>query len=111
MSSTAAPWPKGVAVTHANKNGDATAASYFAFVSGAIAALSFTVVYVVAPLSLLGIPALVIAYPYWWLSWALAAPLIASAILPPIPSRSFLQAWPFKHMPAYVSVWLPTLFY
>lgn len=96
-----ASWPTDLAVCHANQNGHVKNASTFEFVSGAIAALSFTIIYILAPLSLIGVPILICVYPYWWLTWMLAAPLILSALLPPVPSRSFLQSWPFKHMPKY----------
>ena len=94
-------WPTDLAVCHANQNGHVKNASTFEFVSGAIAALSFTIIYILAPLSLIGVPILICVYPYWWLTWMLAAPLILSALLPPVPSRSFLQSLPFKHMPKY----------
>ena len=47
------------------------------------------------------IPVLMLSQPYWWATWVLAGPFILSAIVPPIPSRAFLQAWPFRHMPKY----------
>jgi len=47
------------------------------------------------------IPVLVAFYPYWWFTWTLAGPFVLSALLPPFPSRTFLQAWPFCHMPKY----------
>ena len=53
------------------------------------------------PCTLLLAPLLLLMYPFWWLTWSLLAPLIVSSLLPPVPSRSFLQAWPFKHIGAY----------
>ena len=93
-------WPSGVVVEHATPAGGA---SLFARASGAIAATIITSVYILVPLLLCAIPALAFFRPWSPLTWALAAPLIASAVAPPIPSASFLRSWPFKHMPTYFS--------
>jgi hypothetical protein len=34
-------------------------------------------------------------------TWAIVAPVFISAILPPLPSATLIQSWPFKYMPAY----------
>lgn len=94
-------WPANLQVEHACRDGDAANASYFEFVSGALAATFFTSVYILAPLLLLGTPILLVMHPMWWVTWAMLAPLVISALLPAFPSRSFLNAWPFKHMPKY----------
>jgi len=59
------------------------------------------VTYIGVPILLFAIPALIIMYPGWLGTWLLAGPFILSALLPPLPSRFFLQAWPFCHMPKY----------
>ncbi len=91
-------WPSGVVVEHATPAGGA---SLFARASGAIAATIITSVYILVPFLLCAIPALAFFRPWSPLTWALAAPLIASALAPPIPSASVLRSWPFKHMPTY----------
>ena len=95
------PWPAGLDVQHACPAGNRSASSLWQRVSGALAATIFTVTYITVPVLLIVIPALVFLHPTWWVTWALAGPFILSAIVPPIPSRSFLQAWPFRHMPKY----------
>jgi hypothetical protein len=88
-------------VVHANPQGDPGAASLFEMISGGLAATIFTAVYIACPLLLIGVPVLAILHPWWWVTWALAAPTVLSALLPPLASRSFLQLWPFCHMPKY----------
>ena len=94
-------WPKDVAVRHACPDGQRDKASFWERLSGAIAATIFTVTYIAVPVLLLVIPALVVMYPRWWVTWLLATPFVISAVLPPMPSRAFLQAWPFCFMPKY----------
>jgi len=77
------------------------AASLWQRFSGGIAATVFTVTYIAVPCLLIVVPSLLFFHPGWWLTWALAGPFILSAIVPPMPSRSFLQAWPFCHMPKF----------
>lgn len=95
------PWPTGVEVHHSCPGGERDAASLWQRFSGAFAATAFTLTYILVPCSLVVIPVLVAFYPYWWFTWTLAGPFVLSALLPPFPSRTFLQAWPFCHMPKY----------
>jgi hypothetical protein len=91
----------GLAIEHACPAGDVSAASKFERASGCLAATIFSVTYVAVPLCILSIPLLLFFQPYWWVTWIIVVPFVLSAIAPPVPSRSFLQTWPFKHMPKY----------
>ena len=95
------PFPAGLDVRHACPGGVRSASSLWQRMSGALAATIFTVTYILVPLLLIAIPCLVVMKPRWWVTWALAGPFVLSALVPPIPSRSFLQSWPFKYMPSY----------
>ena len=88
-------------VIHACANGDANAATRYEFLVGGFAATLFTSAYVLVPLLLILVPLMLLLAPTWWLTWLVATPFLASAVLPPLPSRSFLRTWPFKHMPSY----------
>ena len=81
----------GRTIYHACEGGVRSRASVWQRFSGALAATIFTVVYIAVPILLVVIPFMVVMYPSWWLTWAFAGPFLLSAIVPPIPSRSFLQ--------------------
>jgi hypothetical protein len=94
-------WPTDLFVHHACPGAKRAASSLWQRFSGALAASIFTITYIAVPCLLVAIPTLMAIQPYWWVTWALAGPFILSALLPPMPSRSSLQAWPFCHMPKY----------
>lgn len=94
-------WPDDMHVNHACPGGVRAASSFGARLSGCLAASIFTCVYIAVPILVFAIPILIVVAPSWWVTWTLAGPFLLSALSPPMPSRSFLQAWPFRHMPAY----------
>ena len=98
---SAAPFPPNLHVNHACPRGVRAASLFYQLFSGCLAASVITVTYVSVPFFVILIPVLMLSQPYWWATWVLAGPFILSAIVPPIPSRAFLQAWPFRHMPKY----------
>ena len=98
---TPPPWPKGVVVHHACPEGVRHRSPLWHRLSGAIAATIFSFTYVLVPCLLIAIPTLVFTRPEWWLTWVLAGPFLLSAVVPPIPSRTFLLNWPFRHLPEY----------
>ena len=95
-------WPYGkVTVEHSLPDGDANAASLYERIVGGFSATLFSCTYVLVPLAFLSLPFLLYFKPFSMTTAAVAAPLIISTLVPPIPSRTILQIWPFKHMPKY----------
>eukprot|EP00959_Pyramimonas_sp_CCMP1952_P068628 1432501-Pyramimonas_sp.AAC.2 len=58
-------------------------------------------VYVAAPVWVMGAIGSAILAPFHWCSLVFYVPVIVSALIPPIPSVRLLKSWPFKYMPAY----------
>ena len=92
-----APSEEGPKVFHAYPNG----ASLFERASGCIGASFFPLAYIVAPATLLLAAVGILVAPFHWITISLWVPVLASVLLPPIPSSALLRSWPFKYMPAY----------
>eukprot|EP00121_Abeoforma_whisleri_P008003 Awhi_evm1s7327 len=73
----------------------------YEFLVGGFAASLMSLSYFIIPFWLGYSIFAVIFYPFSFFTWLIVTPIITSIVYPPQPSKTALQQWPFKYMPAY----------